>query len=76
MTKKEAEPIIRSLCHTWREERGLPLPPSDHHYSFSDFTSWLDSRGYSYCMNFRSTGGSQYAVEMWFDQEMKQTWRN
>lgn len=76
MTKKEAEPAIRHLCHEWRKERGLPLPPSDHHYSFVDFQSWLDSKAYGQYLNFRSRMGAHYDAEMWFDQEMKQTWRN
>lgn len=76
MTKKEAEPLIQSLCHTWQAEAGLPLPPSDHHYSFSLFKSWLEAKGYGYVLDFRSTGGSDYAAEMWFDVEMRQSWRN
>ena len=76
MTKKEAEPIIRRLIHEWRAEQGLPLPPSDHHYSFSGFKAWLDNKGYGHYLKFRSTMGADYDAEMWFDQETKQTWRN
>jgi len=78
MKKTEAEPAIRQLCHKWRETRCLPIPaggPSTH-YSFSDFKTWLGEKHYSHYLNFRSVMGPEYDAEHWFDQEMKQTWRN
>ena len=76
MKKDEAEKAIRLLSSKWRAARELPLPPSDHHYSFSDFTRWLGEQGYSHVLDFRSTVGAHESAEIWFDQEMKQTWRN
>lgn len=75
MKKAEAETAIRSLCHTWQEESGLPLPPSMHDYSFSDFTTWLSKKGYDHYLKFRSEDGPQEAAERWFIQEMKISWR-
>lgn len=78
MKKSEAEPILRRLSHDWREARGLPLPCGDPavYYSFSDFKSWLEEKRLGHYLNFWSTGGAEDAAERWFDQEMRQTWRN
>lgn len=76
MKKSEAEPKIRHLCDVWREARGLPLPDGAFHYSFSDFKTWLASEGYSHYLRFRSRTSAAGDAERWFDQEMRQTWRN
>lgn len=76
MKKDDAEKAIRYLASQWQSARGLPLPPSDHHYSFGDFTRWLGEQGYSHVLDFRSTMGAQESAETWFNQEMKQTWRD
>jgi hypothetical protein len=75
MKKAEAEAAIRRLCDVWREARGLPLPDGAFHYSFLDFKAWLASKGYSHYLRFRSSTANSDA-EHWFDQEMRQTWRN
>ncbi|KAB2671079.1 hypothetical protein F9K77_14070 [Ochrobactrum sp. LMG 5442] len=72
MKKDEAERAIRYLCHEW--EKTQPQQALEHP-SFSDFTSWLSSNGYSHYLDFRSVMGARYDAEMWFDQEFKQTWR-
>ena len=74
MTKKETEPIIRNLCHDWFAESDL-TPAQREHPSFTTFKSWLDSKGYSYLLRFRSVAGADEDAELWFDQELKQTWR-
>lgn len=71
MKKDDAEKAIRYLCGQWANEE----PPGDHP-SFSRFKAWLRRKGYGGYLDFRSVGGADYAAEMWFDQEFKQTWRN
>ncbi len=75
MKKSECEPAIRSLCHDWAKAIGMHEPPIDQP-SFSAFKSWLRENGYGHFLDFRSRMGSDDEVEMWFDQEFKQTWRN
>lgn len=73
MKKSEAEKNIRSLCHVWASERTseeLKYP------NFGNFKRWMIQKGYGECFDFRSEMGPDYAAEMWFDQEMKQSWRN
>ncbi|TWF53300.1 hypothetical protein FHW37_104579 [Neorhizobium alkalisoli] len=73
MKRAEAEKAIRSLSTTWfatlsRNEQ--------EHPSFGTFSNWLRENGYSDCLDFRSTMGANYDAEMWFDQELGQSWRN
>jgi len=74
MTKADAQKGIRYLCGLWAKERGMIVPPIDQP-SFTDFYAWVQSNYPAY-LDFRTTTGVQYDVEMWFDQEFKQTWRN
>jgi len=77
MNKTEVEPVIRQLCHEWREARGLPVPPDGATlYSFADFKAWSREKHYAHYLDFRSEAGAAEDTERWFDQEMKQTWRN
>jgi hypothetical protein len=77
MKKAKAEKAIRYLCSEWAREKGVPIPsPYPKQASFSDFRSWLEGKGYSPYLNFRSVAGPHYDAEMWFDQEFKQTWAN
>jgi len=75
MTKKECQTAIRSYCHEWAQERGIPIPPVEQP-SFPDFKAWLGEKGYSQCLNFRSIRDPEDDAEMWFDDEFKQNWRN
>lgn len=75
MKKSECEQAIRSLCHEWGHLNSIPSRP-DFQPSFSQFTSWLQERGYGGYLHFRSVVGPEYDAEMWFDQEFHQTWRN
>lgn len=70
--KDECEKAIRRLCRDWRDVRGLK--PEDYH-SFSDFKSWLIENHYSHYLNFRSKIGADFEAEMWFADELNQTWR-
>lgn len=74
MPKGECEQAIRHLCHKWREERGYDNTPEGD-LSFSQFYTWIE-QNYSGYLRFRTTISVRYDVEMWFDQEFKQTWRN
>jgi hypothetical protein len=75
MKRSEAEKAIRRLVHDWAETIGIE-PGSAKQPSFLAFKSWLRDRGYSHYLDFRSTAGADYDAELWFDQELKQTWRN
>lgn len=73
MKKFECEAAIRHLCHQWRKESGLAdLPPEQ--LSFSAFLAWVEQHNAA-CLDFRTTTSVTYDVEMWFDEEFKQTWR-
>jgi hypothetical protein len=75
MTKAECEKALRALCHDWRRER-CPSAGDDLQFSFSEFKSWLEEKRYSHYLEFRSLRGAEADAEDWFDQELKQTWRN
>jgi hypothetical protein len=75
MKKTEAEPAIRSLCHEWADSVGF-YPASGKQPSFADFKTWLAAKGYLHYLDFRSTMGANTDAEQWFDQELRQTWRN
>lgn len=72
MKKPEAESAIRYLCHEWAKIQSEDEMP---HPSFSSFTNWLYGKNYGHYLEFRSTMGPLYDAEMWFDQELQQTWR-
>lgn len=72
MRKAECEKAIRHLCGVWAGERNLSYNPDDP--DFGDFYRWLQSRAPQY-LEFRTTEGVRDAVEQWFAQEFRQTWR-
>lgn len=73
MKRSECQPAIRRLVHEWAaaQER-----PTNWHPSFGAFASWLKENGYGQYLVFRSTMGASFDAEQWFDQELKQGWRN
>jgi hypothetical protein len=73
MRKSECEPVIRHLLHKWREDCGFGDVP-EAELSFSTFYWWMEQKHSNY-LTFRTTTSVRYDVEMWFDQEFKQTWR-
>jgi hypothetical protein len=73
MKKSESEPVIRHLLHKWRTDCGFDDVPNDE-LSFSKFYSWME-QNYPNYLAFRTTTSVRYDIEMWFDQEFKQTWR-
>jgi len=71
-TKSESERIVRRLCHVWLGEQ----PESEwEHPSFTSFRPWLEGR-YPGVFSFRSRAGPLYDAEVWFDRELRQSWRN
>ncbi|MDP1628358.1 hypothetical protein [Parvibaculum sp.] len=73
--KADCEKAIRSLCHEWAKETGFQISSGVQPH-FSDFKTWLRSNGHARYLNFRSTIGASDNAEIWFDEELKQTWRN
>lgn len=73
--KSECEQAIRHLVNKWADEVGVQ-PGQALMPSFSAFRSWLAQRGYGHYLSFRSVMGPLEDAERWFDEELKQTWRN
>jgi hypothetical protein len=73
--KADAEKVIRALVTQWANETGFDYRTGDMP-SFSAFKAWLRANRYDGYLNFRSTMGPDADAEYWFDQELKQTWRN
>ena len=72
MKKSECKKVICSLCSVWREETGQSKTPADRLSSVAFFT-WLE-RKYPQYLRFRSPiTGVRDDVDLWFDQEFKQT---
>jgi hypothetical protein len=74
MTKDESERAIRGLCHEWAGLTGIPTQTTVVP-DFGAFYRWLQD-GYPQLLRFRSCMSVRYDVEMWFDDEFKQNWRN
>lgn len=75
MKRTEAEPAIRALAHEWAKAVGIAVGSAEQP-SFSAFRRWAEEQGYSGYLVFRSAMGALEDVERWFDQELRQTWRN
>ena len=73
MQKADAEKRIRHYCHEWRRTSGNDKTPADQ-LNFTEFHRWLETH-HSECLDFRSTGGVRYIIDLWFDQEFKQDWK-
>ena len=74
MKKPDAEREIRALVWVWRQQepqRGL----EKNQLHFSDFFRWIKDNSPGH-LKFRSTVPIDYLIEMWFDDELKQRWRN
>ena len=73
--KQECEDAIRHLVSKWAQEKGYTQQPEETP-SFSEFWAWMKDSGYSGYQRFRTRTDPRYDAEMWFDEEMRQTWRN
>ena len=74
MKKKDAEREIRALINMWRQQ-GPQREIANGQLHCSDFISWLRANSPGH-LKFRSVMRVDYLIEMWFDQELRQTWRN
>jgi len=75
MKQAEAESAIRSLATKWAREVGF-LRDSGEQPSYNAFRAWVQTQGYGQYLEFRSTIGAYEHAEMWFDNELGQSWRN
>ena len=75
MKKGECEAAIRRLTHDWARATRFEVS-SGEMPSFSAFTDWLRAGDYGHYLEFRSARDPLDDAELWFDQELKQTWRN
>ncbi len=72
MKKIASEPIVRALAR----ERFNALPEAEQkHPSFVQFKDSLQQKGYGHYLDFRSRVGADCDAELWFDEELGQTWR-
>jgi hypothetical protein len=76
MLLKEAEKGIRYLCGMWAKECRVSVSsgesPASFHPNFSDFYRWVYEKHSRY-LDFKTGMGVRYMVEMWFDNEFKQS---
>lgn len=76
MKKADAERAMATLISEWAKTTNQSMPPDgQYYYSFSGFYNWVQSNHPSYTQ-FRAVPNARYVMEMWFDDEMKQAWRN
>ena len=75
MMKTEAQRAIRHFVREWAKAADFDRT-SAKRPSFSEFKSWLSEKHYAHYLFFRSEGGPATDAEQWFDEELKQTWRN
>jgi len=73
--KPDAERAIRQLTHDWAAVHGIQAGSTEMP-SFSAFHRWVLSRGGAAYFEFRSTRGPLEDAEDWFDEELRQAWRN
>lgn len=73
--KADCEKAIRDLTTKWMKTQPDQRNPN-WHPSFIEFRDWLNANGYGHFLNFRSVMGAPEDAEHWFNQELKQTWRD
>lgn len=73
MKKTECETAVRHLASKWAN---MQKQPEGWHPAFEDFVHWLNENGYGHYLNFPSVVPAREVAEQWFDQELKQAWRN
>jgi hypothetical protein len=72
MKKPESKQALHELFSQWKRELS---PAQVEHPSFYEFKEWVQKKGYSHYLKFRSVAGADYDAELWFDQFFKQMWR-
>jgi hypothetical protein len=73
MKKDQAKAEIIALMSVWQRKE-FPNTPRDQ-LSSSSFYSWLEANSSGH-LRFRTTTGVRYDIDMWFDKEFGQSWRN
>ena len=73
-SKSECEMAIRQLSHQWARDQGI-TPSAERLQKFYKFRLWLIDHHYGHFLKFPSPDPIGTA-ELWFDEEMKQSWRN
>lgn len=73
MKKAECETAIRQLARDWAATQ--PQTP-EWHPSFGDFKTWLVNHGFGHYLNFRSEMPASDEAQRWFNDELKQAWRD
>lgn len=71
--KSEAKAAIQHLATQWGEESGYVAKPG-HYPSFTSFKYWLEEKGLSHYLKFRSDT-ARYDAEAWFEAALKNWWR-
>lgn len=74
MKKPDAEREIRALIRVWRDQEPQRGVANDKLH-FSDFFRWLKENSPGH-LKFKTSTSVEYDIEMWFDDELKQRWRN
>ena len=75
MKKADAEKAIRSAVTKWARKAGVKVGQPEMPI-FEEFVQWMHIEGYGHYFEFRSVMGPMADAEQWFDEELKQTWRN
>lgn len=73
INKSECERAIRFLFHRWCKSHILSKTQKDE-LVFSNFISWI-RQNYPRYLKFRTRTSVDYDAQLWFDQELNQTWR-
>lgn len=71
--KSDCELAIRQLIHDWVSSNEMS---SEKHPNFVEFKGWLRDQGYGHYLEFIGVMAASDVSEKWFEQELKQTWRN
>jgi len=73
MKRPECKAAIPILAQEWARTQDQPV---GWHPSFGEFVSWLKQNGQDHYLDFRSRMDPLYDAEQWFDDALKQKWRN
>jgi hypothetical protein len=74
LTRTECEKAIRALSREFMADPSKS-DADRAHPSFSKFKAWLDQKGYTGYLRFRARIGADMQAELWFDDELEQSWR-
>lgn len=72
MKKTECMQAMGHLADLWQKQRGFESK-KDNELPFNDFYDWVENNYPTY-LNFRSSNGVRFDVEIWFNKNFKQTY--